>query len=167
MSDERLYLEDLAPGGKFSGGPVVMTEEAIIAFAKEFDPQPFHTDPEAAKSTVFKGLAASGWHTAAATMRMIVDGAMPFVGGSVGFGVEVSWLRPVRPGDELSVQVEILEIVPSSSKPNQAVVTVRTATINQNGETVQLMTSKNLAFRRGHAPGEAGWLATPPAATET
>ncbi len=155
MSAKKLYLEDLSPGAKFSGGPVVLTEDAIIAFAREFDPQPFHTDPEAAKSTVFKGLAASGWHTACATMRMLVDGAMPFVGGSVGFGVELSWLRPVRPGDALSVEAEILDIVPSSSKPNQGVVTLRTTTTNQNGEAVQVMTSKNLVFRRGHAPGES------------
>jgi acyl dehydratase len=155
MSVRRLYLEDVSTGSKFSGGPVTLTEEAIIAFASEFDPQPFHTDPEAAKATVFKGLAASGWHTACATMRLLVDGAMPFVGGSVGFGVEVSWPRPVRPGDALSVEAEIIEIKPSSSKPHQATVTLRTTTTNQNGEIVQVMTSKNLIFRRGHGPGEA------------
>jgi acyl dehydratase len=154
MSKALLYLEDISPGMTFSGGPVTLTEEAIIAFAKEFDPQPFHTDAEAAKTTVFKGLAASGWHTACATMRLLVEGAMPFVGGSVGFGVEISWPRPVRPGDALSVEAEILEITPSSSKPHQAIITLRTTTTNQSGETVQVMTSKNLIFKRGHAPGE-------------
>jgi acyl dehydratase len=154
MTGERLYLEDVSVGRKFSAGPVTLSEDAIIAFASEFDPQPFHTDPEAAKTTIFKGLAASGWHTACATMRLLVDGAMPFVGGSVGFGVEISWPRPVRPGDALFVEAEIMEIKPSSSKPHQAVVTLKTTTTNQHGETVQAMTSKNLMFRRGHAPGE-------------
>ena len=149
-----LYLEDIYPGMTFSAGPIKMSEEAIIAFAAEFDPQPFHTDPEAAKKGIFKGLAASGWHTAAVTMRMLVDGAMPFAGGCIGFGVEVSWPKPVRPGEELSVQMEILEITPSRSKPNQATVTLKTTTLNQNGETVQVMMSKNLIFRRGHVPGE-------------
>ena len=136
-------------------GPVALSEEAIVAFASEFDPQPFHTDAEAAKASIFKGLAASGWHTACVTMRMLVDGAMPFVGGSIGLGVEISWPRPVRPGDALVVEAEIVEIKPSSSKPHQAIVTLRTTTTNQNGETVQVMTSKNLIFKRGHAPGEA------------
>jgi acyl dehydratase len=154
MDKGLLYLEDLYPGMTFSGGPVTLDEEAIIAFAKEFDPQPFHTDPEAAKATIFKGLAASGWHTACATMRLLVDGAMPFAGGSVGMGLEISWPRPVRPGDQLSVAVEVLDIAPSSSKPHRATVTLRTTTVNQNGETVQIMTSKNLIFKRGHAPGE-------------
>ncbi len=150
-----LYLEDLYPGMTFSAGPVRLSEEAIIAFAKEFDPQPFHIDPEAAKTTIFKGLAASGWHTVGVTMRMLVDAAMPFAGGSIGFGAEVSWPRPVRPGDELSVEVEIIDITPSSSKPNQAIVTLRTTTANQNEETVQVMISKNLVFKRGHVPGES------------
>ncbi len=155
MSKDLLYLEDLYPGMTFSAGPVTLSEEAIIAFAKEFDPQLFHTDPEAAKRTVFKGLAASGWQTACVTMRMLVDGAMPFAGGSLGYGVEISWPKPVRPGDALSVKTEIIDITPSASKPNQAIVTLRTATANQNGETVQVMTSKNLVFKRGHVPGEA------------
>ncbi|MFZ1107545.1 MAG: MaoC family dehydratase [Rhodomicrobium sp.] len=151
----RLYLEDVSIGSKFSAGPIALSEEAIVAFASEFDPQPFHTDAEAAKATLFKGLAASGWHTACVTMRMLVDGAMPFVGGAIGLGVEISWPRPVRPGDALVVEAEIVEIKPSSSKPHQAIVTLRTTTTNQNGETVQVMTSKNLIFKRGHAPGEA------------
>lgn len=154
MSKPRLYLEDLSPGMTFQGGRVTLSQDSIIAFAKAFDPQPFHTDPEAAKNTVFKGLAASGWHTVALTMRQLADGALPLAGGAIGFGAEVSWPRPVRPGDELSVKAEIIEITPSRSKPNQAIVTVRTTTKNQDGETVQVLTSKNLAFRRGHVPGE-------------
>jgi acyl dehydratase len=144
-----LFLEDLSIGMTFSGGPITLSEEAIIAFAQEFDPQPFHTDPEAAKATLFKGLAASGWHTAGVTMRMLADGAMPFACGAIGLGVEVSWPKPVRPGDELSVVSEVIDITPSSSKPNQAIVTLRTTTTNQKGDAVQVMTSKNLIFRRG------------------
>jgi acyl dehydratase len=141
-------------GMSFKGGPEKISEADIIAFAKQFDPQTFHTDPEAAKSSVFRGLAASGWHTVGLTMRMLVNGAMPFAGGSIGFGAEVSWPRPVRPGDELSVVCEIIDITPSRSKPNQGVATLRTTTSNQSGETVQILTSKNLVFRRGYAPEE-------------
>jgi acyl dehydratase len=155
MASQSLYLEDLCAGMTFQGGPEKIGEADIIAFAKQFDPQPFHTDPEAAKATVFNGLAASGWHTVALTMRLLVNGAMPFAGGAIGFGAEVSWLRPVRPGDELSVKCEILDLVPSRSKPHQATATVRTTTTNQNGEAVQVLTSKNLVFKRGHAPGES------------
>ncbi len=154
MSKAPLYLEDLSPGMKFSAGPLRLSETAIIAFAKEFDPQPFHTDPEAAKHTLFKGLAASGWHTVAVTMRMLVDGGVPLAGGMIGFGAEVAWPAPVRPGDELFVESEIIEITPSRSKPAQAIVTIRSTTSNQDGEVVQVITAKNLAFKRGHAPGE-------------
>ena len=91
-----LYLEDLSAGMTFTAGPEKISEADIIAFATEFDPQPFHTDPEAAKSTVFKGLAASGWHTMALTMRMIVNG-VPLAGGIIGFGGEISWPAATRP----------------------------------------------------------------------
>jgi acyl dehydratase len=155
MPRASLYLEDLSAGMKFFAGPQRMSEADIIAFAKEFDPQPFHTDPEAAKHTIFKGLAASGWHTIAITMRMLVEGAMPFAGGSIGFGAELSWPRPVRPGDELSVETEIIDITPSASKPNQAIASLRTTTRNQHGETVLVLASKNLVFKRGHVPGES------------
>jgi acyl dehydratase len=153
VSDKLLYLEDLFVGMTFAAGPMKIGEADIVAFAKEFDPQPFHTDPEAAENTVFKGLAASGWHTGALTMRMLV-GRVKLAGGIVGFGGEISWLGPVRPGDELSVECEIMAIAPSRSKPNQAVATLRTVTKNQRGETVQILTAKNLVFKRGHAPGE-------------
>jgi len=154
MPAKPLYLEDLSVGMKFKAGPVQISEADIIAFAKEFDPQPFHMDPEAAKNTIFKGLAASGWHTMALTMRMLVQGAAPLAGGIIGFGGEISWPKPTRPGDVLSVESEIIELVPSRSKPNQGVVTLRSATKNQYGETVLILTSKNLVFKRGHAPGE-------------
>ena len=156
MSKDVYYLDDLSPGMRFTAGPITLTEEAIIAFAKEFDPQSFHTDPEAAKTTFFKGHVASGWQTAGVTMRMLVDGAMPFAGGSIGLGVELSWPKPVRPGDALSVVLEIIDITPSSSKPGRAVATLKTTTTNQNGDIVQVMTSKNIVFKRGYVPGETG-----------
>lgn len=154
MPAKPLYLEDLSAGMKFNAGPVNVSEVEIIAFASEFDPQPFHLDPEAAKNTIFKGLAASGWHTMALTMRMLVKGGAPLAGGVIGFGGEISWPKPTRPGDELSVESEVIELTPSRSKPNQGVVTLRSATKNQHGDTVLILTSKNLVFRRGHAPGE-------------
>src|SRR6202790_1727378 len=144
-----LYLEDLHVGQKFSSGTYRMTEDRIKSFAAEFDPQPFHLDEAAAaEHSVFRGLAASGWHTAAATMRLLVTSGLPFAAGLVGLGGEISWARPTRPGDTLRVESEILSIVPSRSKPNQAVVTVRNITVNQKGEQVQVLTTKILAFKR-------------------
>src|SRR6202790_4121718 len=144
-----LYLEDLHVGQKFSSGTYRMTEDRIKSFAAEFDPQPFHLDEAAAaEHSVFRGLAASGWHTAAATMRLLVTSGLPFAAGLVGLGGEISWARPTRPGDTLRVESEILAILPSRSKPNQAVVTVRNITVNQKGEQVQVLTTKILAFKR-------------------
>src|SRR5580692_10097164 len=117
-----LYLDDLHVGQKFSSGTHRMTEERIKSFAAEFDPQPFHLDETAAQTSVFRGLAASGWHTAAATMRMIVDGKFKLAGGSIGLGGEIAWPIPTRPGDTLCVRTEVVEIVPSKSKPNQGIV---------------------------------------------
>jgi acyl dehydratase/ribonuclease HI len=143
-----LYLEDMRVGQKFSAGAYQMTEERIKSFASEFDPQPFHLDEAAAtQHSVFRGLAASGWHTAAATMRLIVS-AMHLVGGSVGLGGEIAWPRPVRPGDSLRVEIEIVDVRPSRSKPNKGVVTARCITFNQNNEQVQVLTTKILSFRR-------------------
>jgi acyl dehydratase/ribonuclease HI len=143
-----LYLEDLHVGQKFLSGTYRMDEERIKSFAAEFDPQPFHLDEAAAKQSVFRGLSASGWHTAAATMRLLVTSCLPFAGGLVGLGGEIAWARPTRPGDTLRVESEILSIVPSRSKPNQAVVTVRNITFNQKDEQVQVLTTKILAFKR-------------------
>jgi acyl dehydratase/ribonuclease HI len=147
-----LYLEDLHVGQKFSSGTYRMTEDRIKSFAAEFDPQPFHLDDEAARQSVFRGLAASGWHTGAATMRLMVTSGLPFAGGLVGLGGEIAWPRPTRPSDTLRVDSEILAIVPSRSKPNQAVVTVRSVTVNQEGEEVQVLTTKILAFKRKDSP---------------
>jgi acyl dehydratase/ribonuclease HI len=144
----KLYLEDLHVGQKFTSGTYRMDESRIKAFAAEFDPQSFHLDDAAARQSIFRGLAASGWHTAAATMRLLVTSGLPFAGGLVGLGGEIAWARPTRPGDTLRVDSEILAIVPSRSKPNQAVVTVRSTTLNHKGEEVQNMTTKILAFKR-------------------
>ena len=143
-----LFLDDLHVGQCFAAGPLTVSEEDIIGFATAFDPQPFHLDAEAAKATLFKGLVASGWHTAALTMRLLTEGGMPISTGIIGVGGEIAWPHPVRPGDELRVESEILEINPSRSKPNQAIVTMRSRTRNQNGETVQVLTAKLFAFAR-------------------
>ena len=143
-----MYLEDLRVGQQFTSGTYLMEESAIKAFAAAFDPQPFHLDEAAGRATIFGGLAASGWHTAAATMRLLVTGGLPFATGLIGLGGEISWPRPTRPGDTLRVESEILAILPSRSKPTQAIVTVRSITFNQNAEEVQLLTSKILVYKR-------------------
>jgi acyl dehydratase len=147
-----LYLEDLEVGQKFTSGHFQMTEERIKSFAAEFDPQPFHLDEAAAKASVFGGLAASGWHTAAVAMRLLVDGGLPLGNGIIGLGGSLAWPKPTRPGDTLHVESEILEIVPSRSKPNQAIVKVQSTTLNQNGEPVHSFTSKCLVFKRSESP---------------
>jgi acyl dehydratase len=134
------YLEDLQPGMKFGGAARIrVEEERIKSFATEFDPQPFHTDPVAAKDSFFNGLAASGWHTAAITMRLLHEGDFKPAGGVIGAGFEeLRWPRPTRPGDELRIESEILEVRVSKSKPTQGIVKVRSTTINQNNEPVQV-----------------------------
>src|SRR5437899_9753260 len=141
-SRKGLYLDDLHVGQRFTSGAYLMEEARIKEFAAEFDPQPFHLDEIAAEASVFKGLAASGWHTAAVAMRLLVTGGLPFANGIVGMGGEIAWPRPTRPGDTLRVESEVLEISPSRSKPNQAIVTVRTTMFNQNGEPVYVFTPK-------------------------
>ncbi len=149
---EKLYLEDLRIGQRFASATCVMEESSIKAFAAESDPQPFHLDEAAAKASLFRGLAASGWHTASATMRLLVDGGLPFANGLVGLGGEIAWPKPTRPGDTLRVESEILEIAPSRSKPNQAIVTVKSIALNQNADPVYVFTAKLLVFKRP-APG--------------
>ncbi len=144
----RLYLEDLAIGQRFTTGTKQVEEAELKAFAATYDPQPFHLDHEAAKSTLFGGLAASGWHTAAMTMRLLVDGGPPFAWGIIGGGGELSWPTPTRPGDTLQVETEILEIVPSRSRPERGAVTVRNDTRNQHGQIVQSFTVKIIVPRR-------------------
>ena len=145
---EQLYLEDLAVGQRFTSETYVLEAERIKEFAAEFDPQPFHIDESAANASVFKGLAASGWHTAAVAMRLLVTGGLPFANGLVGLGGEVAWPRPTRPGDILHVESEIVEIKPSRSKPHQGIVTVRGTMFNQHGQAVYVLTAKLLALKR-------------------
>jgi acyl dehydratase len=145
---EKLYLEDLYAGQRFTSATCLMEESRIKAFAAEFDPQPFHLDESAAEASLFRGLAASGWHTASAVMRLLVDGGLPFANGIIGLGGEIAWPRPTRPGDAIHVESEILEIAPSRSKPNQAIATVKSIALNQNSEPVYVFTAKILVFRR-------------------
>jgi acyl dehydratase len=149
-----LHLEDLQPGQlhRSSGDPASVTAAGIKAFGRQFDPQPFHLDEATAAKTFFKGLAASGWHTAAMTMKLLVEGGLPLAGGIIGAGVEeVRWPRPVRPGDQLHVESEVLEVRPSRSRPDQGLAKIRTTTLNQNGEPVQVMTSNLVVPRRKFA----------------
>jgi acyl dehydratase len=149
-----LYLDDIEVGQRFAGSGTLLVDEASIkAFAADFDPQPFHLDDAAARTTLFGGLAASGWHTAALTMRLLVGGGLPIAGGIVGAGGEVAWPRPTRPGDVLRVDSEIIEIKPSRSRPDRGMVTVRTETSNQRGEVVQTLVAKLVVPRR---PGMSG-----------
>jgi acyl dehydratase len=144
-----LYLEDLTPGRRFSAGPVTVTEAEIIAFAQRYDPQPFHTDPVAAAAhPLFQGLAASGWHTAALTMPMVVQAIGHIAGGIIGGGGELQWPRPVRPGDSLSFEAEVLEAIPSRSRPDRGSALMRNRTLNQHGEEVQVFTVRIVVPRR-------------------
>jgi acyl dehydratase len=145
---KELYLDDLHVGQRFNSGSYVMEAARIREFAAEFDPQRFHLDEAAAEASVFKGLAASGWHTAAAAMRLLVTGGLPFASGIVGLGGEIAWPKPTRPGDTLHVESEIVEIRPSRSKPHQGIVTVRGTMFNQNEEAVYVLTAKLLVPRR-------------------
>jgi acyl dehydratase len=143
------YLEDFAAGQVFNTGRHRVDKEQIFAFARQFDPQPFHTDEEAARKSPFQGLAASGWHTAAMTMRLMVDGEFKPAGGILGVGFDdLSWPRPVRAGDELHAQSEILDVRPSKSKPGRGMIRVRTTTFNQNNEPVMMFTGNLLVPKR-------------------
>ena len=143
------YLEDYEVGQTFGSGIAQVEGARVKSFAAEFDPQPFHLSEEGAKGSVFGGLAASGWHTAAMTMRLLVEGELKPAGGVIGLGFdEFRWPRPVRPGDELSTQSEILEVTPSKSRPEQGVIKVRMTTTNQKGEVVQLAVGNLLVRRR-------------------
>ena len=143
------YLEDLHVGDRFGSGTIEVTEQGIIDFAENFDPQPFHLDLDAAKRSVFRGLAASGWHTAAMSMRLFVTGDLRLAGGSIGLGVdELHWPRPVRPGDILRLQTEIMEVRPSRSKPDRGIIRIRNVTTNQTGEVVQTFLASVLVRRR-------------------
>ena len=143
-----LYLDDIAVGQRFITDKAVLDEEAIKSFARAFDPQPFHTDSDAARHSFFGGLAASGWHTAAITMKLQVESGPPLAGGMIGAGGELTWPRPVRPGDILHVESEVLAVKGSRSKPDRGFITLRSQTINQNGEAVQILTAQLLVWKR-------------------
>jgi acyl dehydratase len=153
------YLEDISVGLTFRSAPLRIDADQIKRFAGEFDPQPFHLDEEAARGTIFRGLAASGWHTAAVTMKLLVESDFRPAGGIIGAGFdELRWPRPVRPGDELHVEVEVIDVRPSRSKPDQGLVKVRTTTLNQNGDVVQLSVGSLVVPRRARPdppPGES------------
>src|SRR5262249_35718690 len=123
-------------------------EEQVKGFAREFDPQPFHLDAEAAKGTFFQGLVASGWHTAAVTMRLLVKGGLPIAGGVIGAGAEITWPKPTRPGDTVHVESEIPELRPPRWHPDRGIATIRSETRNQRGEIVQVLVAKLVVPRR-------------------
>jgi len=142
--------EDFSTGDSYESGPYAVSEAEIIEFAEKYDPQPFHTDPKAAEDTVFKGLAASGWHTAAMSMNLLVRALPPVEGGGM-IGKEIlnmKWQRPVRPGDVLHYKCEITEMRPSKSKPEIGIIRGHSTTYNQNGETVQTLEVIMMAPRR-------------------
>lgn len=142
-----LFLDDLTAGDVFESEPITLSAGQIVDFARQFDPQPFHLDDEAARGTFFQGLAASGWHTVALTMRLMVQ-SIPLDCGVIGAGAELAWPKAVRPGDSLRVTSTVLGITPSRSKPDRGIVEVQSVTSNQLGEVVQRLTSKLLVFRR-------------------
>ena len=142
------YFEDLKAGDRFKSGTYKVTEEQIVSFAREFDPQPFHLDPAVARQPMFKGLIASGWHTAAITMRLFVQ-TLNFAEGAIGLGVdELRWPNAVRPGDVLQVETEFVDLRESRSKPSHGIVRIRNVTTNQRGEVVQTMFASALVLRR-------------------
>jgi acyl dehydratase len=145
----RRYLEDFAVGQTFGSGRLRIDKERIFAFAAEFDPQPFHLDEAAARHSIFGGLTASGWHTAAATMRLLLDSELKPAGGIIGAGLdECRWPRPVRPGDELRIECEVIEVRPSKSRPEQGLIKLRTTTLNQDGEAVLMHVVNLVVLRR-------------------
>jgi acyl dehydratase len=144
---EKLFLDDLVVGDGFTSEEYTVDGNQIREFAQHFDPQPFHLDEEVARETFFEGLAASGWHTAAITMRLLVR-SVPLAGGIIGVGTEISWPRPTRPGDTLHVVSTIIDISPSKSKSDRGIVTVQSDTLNQRGELCQRSIAKLLVFRK-------------------
>jgi acyl dehydratase len=143
-----LYFDDLERGQQFVTASLTVLEEDILRFAREFDPQPFHLDHDAARQSPFRGLSGSGWHTAAITMRLLVESGPPLAGGILGVGGEISWSLPMRPGDTLEVHSEVLELTPSRSKPDRGVATLRNETRNQRGQIVQTFVARVIVPRR-------------------
>ncbi len=143
-----IYFDDLKIAQRFDSETYEITEQSIIEFAREFDVQTFHLDPIAANQTIFKGLAASGWQTAAIAMRLFTT-TIPFAGGAVGLGVdELRWPVAVRPNDQLQLETEILEMRASKSKPHQGIIRLRNVLRNQNGEVVLSYVANAMVQRR-------------------
>lgn len=142
-----VFLDDLVIGAEYHSAEHRLDAEQVIGFARQFDPQPFHLNAEAAQDSLFQGLAASGWHTAAITMNLLV-GSLPLGNGIIGTGGEIAWPRPTRPGDTLHVVSKILDIIPSRSKPDRGIVTVECCTVNQHGETCQRLVTKLVVMRK-------------------
>jgi acyl dehydratase len=143
------YLEDLKVGDRFGSDTIEVTKETIFEFARQFDPQPFHLDVGAAERSIFGELTASGWHTAAMSMRLFVTGEFKPAGGSIGLAVdELRWPQPVRPGDVLQVETEILDVRKSQSKPDRGIIRIRNVTTNQRGEIVQTFMAFVMVRRR-------------------
>ena len=151
-----LFLEDLHVGQRFSSESQTIDAADITSFAAQFDPQPFHLDGEAAKASLFGGLVASGWHTAAITMKLLVQSGLPLKGGIIGVGGEVSWPKPTRPGDTLTVFSEVEDVTPSRSRPDRGMIRVRSETRNQRNETVQVLVAKLVVPRRMAGPRPGG-----------
>ncbi|MFP5071188.1 MaoC family dehydratase [Pseudonocardia nantongensis] len=147
-----VWLDDLVEGATYTTDTHELTAEAIVAFARDFDPQPFHTDAEAARGTFFDGLVASGWHTAAITMRLVVTSGPPIATGIVGGGGDIAWPTATRAGDMLRVELTIKEIRRSRSRPEQAWVVVEHLTLNQHGDVRQSTTTRLLAWQRPATP---------------
>ena len=143
-----LYFDDLEVGQTFVTATLTVREEDILRFAREFDPQPFHLDHTAGSQSIFKGLSGSGWHTAALTMRLIVESGPALAAGILGIGGELTWTAPLRPDDTLQVHCEVIELTPSRSKPERGVVTIRNETRNQRGEVVQTFVARVIVPRR-------------------
>ena len=153
MDSNVYYLEDFQVGQKFTSPKKQITEQEIIEFATQYDPQPFHLDPVIAKSTFFKNLVASGWQTASITMRLLVNSNLRPDGGIVGAGIDLlRWPNPVIPDDELTLDIEIMEIIPSTSKPNQGIVKTKVLTKNQNNLTVMSYVATMVVKRRPSSP---------------
>jgi acyl dehydratase len=148
----RRYLDEFAPGDRFAAGSLTVSEADIRTFAEAFDPQAHHLDADAAQATPFRGLAASGWHTAALTMRLLVESGFRPAGGIVGRGVEITWLRPVRPGDRLTLDIEVLDAMPDRLRSEQGTLILRVQTLNGDGKPVQDMRARLLVpLRAGTA----------------
>ncbi len=146
----RLGLEDLSVGQKFMTLERTIREEDIVSFATDFDPQPFHLDPAAATKTYFRGLAGSGWHIGALTMGLLVTSGLPLAGGIIGAGAEIRWPSASRPGDVLHVEVTVMDITPSRSKPDRGIVSIDATTVTRQGLVRQRMVAKLLVFRKSH-----------------